>query len=93
MHQISRFSHCNDIFILMMLKHFLFHGEEKNFKRFLLLSAQVFIFGIFLFKSCSKVLISFTGPKFSRCNTKVVSSAYIITLNFEIVLGVSLNTM
>ena len=67
--------------------------DLATFKRSLLLSSQVFTFDISLFNYCSKVLISFTGPKFSRCDIKVVSSAYIITLNFEVALGMSLIRM
>ena len=64
--------------------------DLATFKRSLLLSSQVFTFDISLFNSCSKVLISLTEPKFLRCDTKFVSSAYIITLNFEVALGMSL---
>ena len=67
--------------------------DLATFKKSLLLSNQAFTFDIPLFSSCSKVLISFTGPKFSMCDTKVVSSAYIITLNFEVALGMSLIRM
>ena len=67
--------------------------DLATFKRSLLLSSQVFTFDISLFNSCSKVLISFNGPKFSRCDTRVVSSAYILTLNFEVALGISLIRM